>query len=55
MITTDDMLQAYYDCRKRKRRTASAVVYEMSCRYLVTVEAQNTEIVYTLYKRPNNE
>ena len=23
------MLQAYYDCRKRKRRTASAVVYEM--------------------------
>lgn len=29
MITTDDMLQAYYDCRKRKRRTASAVVYEM--------------------------
>lgn len=29
MVTTDDMLQAYYDCRKRKRRTASAVVYEM--------------------------
>ena len=29
MVTTDDMLEAYYDCRKRKRRTASAVVYEM--------------------------
>lgn len=29
MITTEDMLEAYYDCRKRKRRTASAVVYEM--------------------------
>lgn len=29
MISTDDMLEAYYDCRRRKRRTASAVVYEM--------------------------
>jgi len=29
MITTGDMLQAYYDCRRRKRKTASAVVYEM--------------------------
>lgn len=29
MVYTDDMLQAYYDCRKNKRRTASAVVYEM--------------------------
>ena len=29
MITTDDILQAYYDCRKNKRRTASATVYEM--------------------------
>lgn len=29
MVTTGDMLQAYFDCRKRKRRTASAVVYEM--------------------------
>ena len=29
MINTDDMLEAYYDCRKSKRRTASAVVYEM--------------------------
>ena len=31
------------------------LVQYLSCRYLVTVEAQNTEIVYTLYKRPNNE
>lgn len=30
MATTDDMLEAYYDCRRRKRRTASAIVYEMS-------------------------
>ena len=30
MVLTDDMLKAYYDCRKRKRKTASAVVYEMS-------------------------
>lgn len=30
MVTTDDMLEAYYDCRRRKRRTASAIVYEMS-------------------------
>lgn len=29
MVTLVDMLEAYYDCRKRKRRTASAVVYEM--------------------------
>lgn len=29
MVTTDDMLTAYYDCRRKKRRTASAVVYEM--------------------------
>lgn len=29
MVTTDNMLQSYYDCRKRKRRTASAVVFEM--------------------------
>lgn len=29
MVYTDDMLQAYYDCRRNKRRTASAVVYEM--------------------------
>lgn len=31
------------------------LVQYLSCRYQVTVEAQNTEIVYTLYKRPNNE
>lgn len=29
MITTEDILQAYFDCRKNKRRTASATVYEM--------------------------
>lgn len=29
MVTTENMLEAYYDCRKRKRSTASAVVYEM--------------------------
>lgn len=29
MITTDDILQAYFDCRGNKRRTASAAVYEM--------------------------
>lgn len=30
MVTTDEMLEAYFDCRRRKRRTASAVVYEMN-------------------------
>lgn len=30
MITTADMLEAYFDCRRRKRRTASAIVYEMN-------------------------
>lgn len=30
MVTTDGMLEAYYDCRRRKRRTASAIVYEMN-------------------------
>lgn len=29
MIATEDILQAYFDCRKNKRRTASATVYEM--------------------------
>lgn len=29
MITTDDILQAYFDCRENKRSTASAIVYEM--------------------------
>ena len=29
MVSIDDMLEAYYDCRKKKRRTDSAVVYEM--------------------------
>lgn len=29
MVTTEGMLEAYYDCRRRKRRTASAIVYEM--------------------------
>jgi len=29
LITTTDILKAYFDCRKNKRRTASAVVYEM--------------------------
>ncbi len=29
MVTTDGLLEAYYDCRRRKRRTASAIVYEM--------------------------
>ena len=29
MITTEDMLEAYYDCRRKKRRTASAVTYEL--------------------------
>ena len=31
------------------------LVQYLSARYLVTVEAQNIEIVYTLYKRPKNE
>lgn len=30
MVTTDGLLEAYYDCRRRKRRTASAIVYEMN-------------------------
>lgn len=29
MITAEGLLEAYYDCRKRKRKTASAIVYEM--------------------------
>lgn len=29
MVTTAGLLEAYYDCRKRKRRTASAVMYEL--------------------------
>lgn len=29
MITTEGLLEAYYDCRKRKRKTASAIMYEM--------------------------
>lgn len=29
MITTEDMLEAYNDCRRKKRRTASAVTYEL--------------------------
>lgn len=29
MITLEDLLQAYFVCRKNKRRTASAAVYEM--------------------------
>ena len=29
MITTAGLLEAYYDCRKNKRKTASALVYEM--------------------------
>lgn len=29
MVTTEELLEAYFDCRRRKRTTASAVVYEM--------------------------
>lgn len=29
MVSTGDMLESYYDCRKGKRSTASAVIYEM--------------------------
>lgn len=29
MIKTEGILEAYYDCRRSKRRTASAIVYEM--------------------------
>lgn len=29
MVTTDGMLEAYFDCRKSKRRTASAIMYEI--------------------------
>lgn len=29
MVTTDGLLEAYYDCRKSKRRTASAIMYEI--------------------------
>ena len=29
MVTTDGLLEAYYDCRQSKRHTASAIVYEM--------------------------
>ena len=30
MITTEDMIEAYYNCRASKRRTASAIEYEMN-------------------------
>ena len=30
MVCTDDMLTAYYDCRKNKRGTASAIAYEVN-------------------------
>ena len=30
MVTTEGMLEAYYDCRRSKRGTASAIVYEMN-------------------------
>lgn len=30
MVNTEDMLEAYYNCRKNKRKTASAIVYEMN-------------------------
>lgn len=29
MVTTEGILEAYYDCRRNKRTTASAIVYEM--------------------------
>lgn len=29
MVTTEGLLEAYYDCRRSKRGTASAIVYEM--------------------------
>lgn len=29
MVTTEGMLEAYYDCRRNKRSTASAVMYEL--------------------------
>lgn len=29
MVTTAGLLEAYYDCRRNKRKTASALVYEM--------------------------
>lgn len=29
MVTTEGLLEAYYDCRKNKRSTASAVMYEL--------------------------
>ncbi len=29
MVTADGLLEAYFDCRKRKRRTASAIMYEI--------------------------
>ena len=48
MVTTDDMLEAYYDCRKRKRRTASAVVYEMEYEsYLIALRDRINTRTYT--------
>ncbi len=29
MVTTEGLLEAYFDCRRSKRRTASAIAYEM--------------------------
>lgn len=28
-MTTSDLLEAYFDCRRNKRRTASAIMYEI--------------------------
>ena len=39
----------------RSDKLNTELVQHLSLAYLVTVEAQNTEIVYTLYKRPKNE
>ena len=30
MVTTEGLIEAYFDCRRRKRKTASAVMYEIN-------------------------
>lgn len=48
MVTTDDILTACYDCRRTKRRTASAVTYEMDYESkLITLKDRINERTYT--------
>ena len=48
MVTTDGLLEAYFDCRKRKRRTASAIMYEIDYgRKLIALRDRINDRTYT--------